>query len=747
MPRFIRALRVDREAPPIAGMALLVAMVLSLAGAPVAAGRLSDYRYLSPIPGSSRVSPGNTIVLRRTMDASGLGAPLIAVTGSRSGAHPGTWTLSDDARTWVFTPASPFAPGETVTVRLEDAADTAGGKRAPATTFDFTVADQGPVDPPDLDETEAAPPSPSLLSPLGRAAATALPASLARALGPQDCDTLAVGFLPITVVNSNNPDPGYLFISPRLTGATDGAHLVILDNLGMPIFHRLMSVGASDFTRQWDGRLTFYAGQRRKYYVLDSAYVMVDSIRTGNGYNTDGHELILLPDNHWLLMSYDPQIVDMSAVVPGGNPNATVTGLIIQELDAAKNVVFQWRSWDHYQITDMIEVPGRLLTNATVDYAHGNAIEPDLDGNLLISARHMSEITKVDRQTGATIWRLGPHAKNNQFTFVNDPKGFSHQHDIRRLPNGHITLYDNGSYLPELYSRAVEYDLDEQNLVATQVWEFRQTPDNFGVATGSHRRHDNGGVLINWGLNSKDPKVTDLHADGSKALELVFGDTLINTYRARRLPWRTNQIVPDTDALDFGAVEVGSSNSLPLTVHNGSALPVELTCFASTHPDIAVTESVPLTVPAGGNAPLNVGFDPNTIGPVDATLYLRSVHGTELVAQPVHVTATVTAVGGVGGGGGAGDPGRAWVSVQPNPGSGERTLSFGVPVAGRVTLEIYDLNGRRVAMPFAGVATAGTHRVTWDAKVEDKPVKSGIYFAKLATGGITRTTKLVTLSK
>lgn len=56
----------------------------------------------------------------------------------------------------------------------------------------------------------------------------------------------------------------------------------------------------------------------------------MDSIRTGNGYNTDGHELILLPDGHWLLMSYDPQIVDMSVIVPGGNPIATVIGLIIQ---------------------------------------------------------------------------------------------------------------------------------------------------------------------------------------------------------------------------------------------------------------------------------------------------------------------------------------------------------------------------------------------------------------------------------
>ncbi len=49
-------------------------------------------------------------------------------------------------------------------------------------------------------------------------------------------------------------------------------------------------------------------------------------------------------------MSYDPQMVDMSKIVPGGNPNATVTGLIVQEIDENKNVVFQWRSWDHFKL-------------------------------------------------------------------------------------------------------------------------------------------------------------------------------------------------------------------------------------------------------------------------------------------------------------------------------------------------------------------------------------------------------------
>ena len=42
----------------------------------------------------------------------------------------------------------------------------------------------------------------------------------------------------------------------------------------------------------------------------------------------------------------------MSQITPGGSPDAVVTGLVVQELDASKNVIFQWRTWDYLPITD-----------------------------------------------------------------------------------------------------------------------------------------------------------------------------------------------------------------------------------------------------------------------------------------------------------------------------------------------------------------------------------------------------------
>lgn len=220
----------------------------------------------------------------------------------------------------------------------------------------------------------------------------------------------------------------------------------------------------------------------------------------------------------------------MSVIVPGGNPAASVTGLILQELDPAKNVVFQWSSWDHFAITDATH---QNLTGAVIDYVHANAFEWDTDGHILLSSRHMDEITKINRQTGEIIWRLG--GRNNQFTFLNDTLRFSHQHDVRRLPNGNITLFDNGNFHVPQFSRVVEYRLDETLMTAELVWEYRHTPDIYAFATGNAQRLPNGNTLISWGTTNR---IMEVRPDGSKALDIILSSDF-RTYRAHRFPWST----------------------------------------------------------------------------------------------------------------------------------------------------------------------------------------------------------------
>jgi hypothetical protein len=230
----------------------------------------------------------------------------------------------------------------------------------------------------------------------------------------------------------------------------------------------------------------------------------------------------LLKNGHVLLMSYDARTVAMDAIVPGGSPAATVLGLIIQELDQAKNVVFQWRSWDHIPITDSEQD----LLSSYIDYVHGNALESDTDGNIILSSRHLSEITKINRETGDIIWRWG--GKENQFTFINDTLHFSYQHAVRRIANGHITLFDNGNGHTPPTTRALEYAVDEQNKIATLVWSYQDTPAVVSPAMGYVQRLANGNTLIGWG--AANPTVTEVMPSGQKVFEMTFP---VNVYSYR----------------------------------------------------------------------------------------------------------------------------------------------------------------------------------------------------------------------
>lgn len=69
--------------------------------------------YAFPIPGGHFASPATQITFRG-VPTSQFGT--ITVTGSVSGAHTGTVVADSDGDGGSFIPATPFAPGETVTV-------------------------------------------------------------------------------------------------------------------------------------------------------------------------------------------------------------------------------------------------------------------------------------------------------------------------------------------------------------------------------------------------------------------------------------------------------------------------------------------------------------------------------------------------------------------------------------------------------------------------------------------------------
>jgi hypothetical protein len=488
----------------------------------------------SPKNNSSLVSLGTNIILRcdKAVDPASLNTNEFIVSGSKSGSHAGTVRSADNNLTILFLPDAPFAADEMVTVTIGPGIRTPQGKDFPLLSLHFKTTKLQQIinsnSSAQIEET-------SLLQSTAQGYNGAINKTSAT-------DSVPSNFPTITIGTNNNPSDGKLFIANQPSGAANkaiGNYLMILNNDGSPVKYKNISVASNLFKMEPDGQLSFNPKGNGARILMDTAFTQLDTFKCGNGYSTDGHDFLLLPNGHALVFANDPEPIDMSQIVPGGNPNAVVTGVIIQELDALHNVVFQWRSWDYLDITDSYFD----LTSASVDLIHANAITVDLDGNILFSMRHFSSIIKVNRNTGNVDWILG--GKKNQFTFVNEneanrPTYFSYQHDISVLPNGNITLFDNGNQHPDNYSRGVEYQLDTLAMTATMVWEYRHNPDVYSSAMGSVQRLPNGNTLIGWGMMSlsTSPVMTEVHPDKSVALELFLPSGQIS-YRSLKYPWNS----------------------------------------------------------------------------------------------------------------------------------------------------------------------------------------------------------------
>ena len=86
-------------------------------------------------------------------------------------------------------------------------------------------------------------------------------------------------------------------------------------------------------------------------------------------------------------------------------------------------------------------------------------------------------------------------------------------------------------------------------------------------------------------------------------------------------------------------------------------------------------------------------------------------------------------------------PSAFTLSAAPNPFNPSTRITFDLPVAGRVTLKIYDLTGRLVTTLADEVCAAGLQTRTFDGH----DLASGLYFARLQISSHIQTQKLVLL--
>ncbi len=85
-------------------------------------------------------------------------------------------------------------------------------------------------------------------------------------------------------------------------------------------------------------------------------------------------------------------------------------------------------------------------------------------------------------------------------------------------------------------------------------------------------------------------------------------------------------------------------------------------------------------------------------------------------------------------------------AAAPNPFNPRTTIRFDLPRSGVVTLNVYDVSGRKVRSLVDGPVGAGARAIVWDGKDEGgHDVGSGIYLYRLETTGFQQTRKMALL--
>jgi hypothetical protein len=396
-----------------------------------------------------------------------------------------------------------------------------------------------------------------------------------------DYTTPLIGYQPpkITVLKSGSHlAPGLNFVAPKITGAgvvgQQGPEIV--DDQGRPVFFQPVTAPytATDFRVQtYRGKpvLTFDVGQstggpghsQGEDVILDRHYHQIATVSSGNGLEkADQHEFRLTDQGTALITDYHVVPYDLSPY--GGPVNGQIIDGVAQEIDVATGkVVWQWDSLDHIPPSDSyIAVPSNPAT--PWDYFHVNAVNPDTDGNLLISGRGVSTIVKVDRHTGDVIWRLG--GKESTFALGAGVK-FNGQHNA--LPEGPnvVRIFDNGNGggpATGLPSRVIDVKLDTKAKTATLVGSVQHPDGLIANSQGNSQRLPGGHLFVGWGSVGR-------FSEFDSAGNLLWDGQVpagYDTYRAYRAPWvgdpstdptataeRTDSSHVDVDAIWNGATE------------------------------------------------------------------------------------------------------------------------------------------------------------------------------------------------
>jgi hypothetical protein len=286
----------------------------------------------------------------------------------------------------------------------------------------------------------------------------------------------------------------------------------------------------------WQGRVLSLGFGQGEDIVMNSHYQTVARLAGGNGLHTDLHDFQIVPHDVAYITAYNPVRCDLRPIK--GAPDGAIVDTAIQQIDMHTGLVrWEWHSLDHIGVSESeVEVP----TEATPwDYFHLNSIDPEPDGDILISARSTWAGYQLEGGTGRVLWRLG----GNRSSFEMGPgTRMAWQHDGRVLPDGEVTFFDDGSNPPiHRQSRAVRIKLDFRTRQAHLASAYtHRNPSLLAASQGNTQTLADGNTLVGYG---GVPAISEFAKDGSLLFD-AHQPFDMSFYRAFRFPWSGRPLSP-----------------------------------------------------------------------------------------------------------------------------------------------------------------------------------------------------------
>ncbi len=495
---------------------------------------------VSPLPDSLDATPHTQISL---LGVPGNQLKQVTVSGSATGVHPGRLAAFSQGDGASFLPAAPFQPGEIVTVHGQLLAH---GHWEPF-AFHFAVSVPDPI-----------PHQPPGKEPEG---------SSAEVQRYHSAPSLNAPSIQVDAGAGSSSAAGDIFSAPYSGPGGDGpmitepnGQLVWFDPLPKGTYStnlQVQSFEGQQVLTWWQGYIPPQGFGEGEEVVANSSYKQILHIHAGNGLTADLHDFHLEANDTALITAFNPIRCNLTAI--HGPQDAAVNDSLFQEIDLRTGLVRrQWDSIDHVALESSYSTPYGASDEWPFDFFHANSLDPEPGGEMLISARNTWALYQVNEETGEVVAEAG--GKHSTIKMGSGTLT-AFQHDATLLPNGLISVFDNGG-VPIVHpqSRGILVALNQKTGTETLVSEFEHPGTALKAGSqGNVQLLASGNLFIGWGA---EPWFSEFSTSGQLLYDAHMppGD---ESYRTYRFPWTGTPSGAPAIAASAGK----SSPPTPVTVY------------------------------------------------------------------------------------------------------------------------------------------------------------------------------------